>query len=512
MISIKKKKIKIVLLVSLIIFAIVFSIHIVFKEKDMKVVYDALIGEKNERQIVEAIYVNGMIPIYDMENDIYYYPVNLEESKNEINLEIKTSKLSITRVQNKATFFQEIKLDKDIKYDEIIEIEIESLLYKNKLIKLKLTNMPIVSLNYDESKISREYTESDFLIVDPNYKNNNSKSQIYEKSKIRYRGSSSMGYLKKSFRVKLEKSENLLGMNENKVWILDAIASEKSDLRTKISSDIWNEINKDLDKDKYTSLNTRYIEMYINGKYKGLYVLKEVMDENTLNLDKNDGILVKGINSVFPNFNNYQEINSEGYNPFELKYPSDEQKYPKTWRIFLDRIKEYYEGRTDYNNINKTFYVENLINQRIFLLILNANDNYEFRNVYYSIKDNNENTKVLITPWDLDLTFGINWDDNYGAKKQYEEVEIINEPFGIKDDETFKQKLKERWKHLSETVLSKKTVYEMIDETYGYLIKANALERENNKNYNADILKEKEELKEWYNKRFDVINQYINEL
>ena len=145
-------------------------------------------------------------------------------------------------------------------------------------------------------------------------------------------------------------------------------------------------------------------------------------------------------------------------------------------------------------------------------MILNANDNYEFRNVYYSIKDNNENTKVLITPWDLDLTFGINWDDNYGAKKQYEEVEIINEPFGIKDDETFKQKLKERWKYLSETVLSKKTVYEMIDETYGYLIKANALERENNKNYNADILKEKEELKEWYYKRFDVINQYINEL
>ena len=302
-------------------------------------------------------------------------------------------------------------------------------------------------------------------------------------------------------------------MNCNETWILDPLVTDSSSLRTKIASDLWGNINKDIDTEKYVELNSKYVELYINRSYRGLYLLKEVIDEDLLDLDKDTGVLIKGINWNQLDFNNYDNINSDSYGPFELKYPENLKKYSKSWINILDKLKEYYTGNTKYDVINKTFYIENLANYKIFLLILSANDNYEFKNIYYSIKDDKNDTKVLITPWDLDLTFGMLCDDDtFMIKKQYDKIEKVNMPFGIRDDQKFKEYVKKRWNFLSESVLSKNKINDMIDEQYEYLIKAGALERENKKYKNTNTDKEMEELKSWYSKRFEVINQYIKSL
>lgn len=47
---------------------------------------------------------------------------------------------------------------------------------------------------------------------------------------------------------------------------------------------------------------------------------------------------------------------------------------------------------------------------------------------------------------------------------------------------------------------------------YEYLTKAGTLERENQKHRNTNMKEEKEEIKNWYGKRFEIIDRYIKNL
>ena len=515
MISFEKKRLKNLLLVLLVLMMLILILLILRKKEYVEVFSNIIDGEKTENNIINGISINNVNLIYDFNNNTYYFPINLDNEEEQIELEIKinSSENIKSKIGNKE-FSKQIKLTENIDYNKTLELVVESFLYKSNC-KIKFTNMPIITMNFNEEEIGTEYIYSEFSITDPNYIQNNSEYQFITSSKVRYRGSSTINFDKKGFRIKIEDNIDfgLLGMNKSKTWILDALATDPSCIRTKISSDLWRNINEDLDKDKYPELNTEYVEVFINGSYKGLYILKEVIDEELLQLHKNTGVLIKGVNWNQLDFINYNNVDSDIYGPFELKFPKVKNKYSESWTNILGKLEDYYSGNVNYNVINNTFYNENLANHKIFLLILQAMDNYEFKNIYYSIKNDDNDTRVLITPWDLDLTFGLLWDDNQSRfTQQYNRVEEIAEPFGINQDGKFKQDLKERWKYLSQSELAKEKVYSMIDEQYDYLTKAEALERENNKYYNIDIDKEIKDLKEWYNKRFEVIDKYIKSL
>ena len=394
------------------------------------------------------------------------------------------------------------------------------MLTKQEKYYIKFTNIPSISLNFDEENASFEYIYSGFLITDPNYKENNTKYQYSDDSEIRYRGSSTGGYPKKGYRIKLEKEPNfgMLGMTKSRKWILDGLVTDSSCLRTKVSSEIWNKMNEDLPKEKHLDLKSEFVEVYINDKYVGLYLLKEAIDEELLNLEE-DGVLIKGIDWNTIDFNNYSNIESEAFGPFEIKYPENKKQYPEAWKNILDKMKIYYSGDISFEALNKTFYVDNAVNHKIFLLITQALDNYEYKNIYYSIKNDEEDTKVLITPWDVDLTFGMLWsNEEVKYTEQYERVEEIVEPVGTKSDDKTTEAYKERWNILIQKALNKEEINKLIDEQYEYISIANSLERENIRNANIEIKsnvneqEEIQELKDWYSKRFDVINNYINSL
>ena len=94
----------------------------------------------------------------------------------------------------------------------------------------------------------------------------------------------------------------------------------------------------------------------------------------------------------------------------------------------------------------------------------------------------------------------------------------IVEPFGIHGDDRTVEYYKDRWNFLIENILNKEEINKIIDYQYEYLSKANSLSRENIRNSNLELKKnvnQEEEiikLKEWYEKRIDVINDYIESL
>lgn len=514
MISSKKNNIKSTLLIILILILLILIGFSLYYTGYVDVLRNILNGQKTKKNIIDGISINNIDLNYDFNSDTYYFPVNLRnDEKIQLNIKLKT-KYNIKSSLEDKEFKDQIDIIEDITYNKILQIDIESFLY-NTNCTIKFTNIPSMSLNFNEKEIGNEYIYSEFLITDPNYEENDTKYQYYDDAKVRYRGGSTAAYQKKSYRVKLEKDIDfgLLGMKVSKTWILDSLVTDSSCLRTKIASDIWNVINEDLDEKKYANLNAKYIELYVNGEYAGLYLLKETVDEDLLNLDRDKGVLLKGVNWNKIDFDNYDKVKDELFGPFEIKYPDNPKDYPQAWKNILDKLKQYYSGYTSYDVMEKTFYKENIVNHKIFLLITQALDNYEYKNIYYSIVDNNEETKVVLTPWDLDLTFGMLWDnETFNYTEQYDRIEEIVEPFGIVSDEKTAQCYKERWEFLSETVLSKENINDMIDKQYNYLNKADALKRENDKHKHTNLLEEKEEIKNWYSNRFEVIDRYIKML
>lgn len=519
MVSINRKRTKTALLIFLILIVLGLIGLTLYYSGYIGDFKNAISGEKTNKNIIDGISINGVNLNYDSSTNTYYFPVNLKENEeNTLIIKINSNYFIKSKMEDKE-FSKEIKVS-NINYDRTLQIDIESFLYKTNF-AIKFTNIPSISLNFDANEIGTEYTYSQFSIIDPSYEENDTRYQYSADAEVRYRGSSTAGYPKKSYRIKLDKNmdSGLLGMKTSRTWILDGLVTDPSGLRTKLSSDIWNRMNEDLSEEKHADLNAKFVELYVNGEYKGLYLLKETVDEDLLNLDKETGVLIKGANWNQIDFNNYNNVETETFGPFEIKYPKKSSKYPDAWKSILDKMKRYYMGDITYEALEENFYVENVVNHKIFILLTQALDNYEYKNIYYSIKDDGEDTKVLLTPWDLDLTFGMLWsneESNY--IEQYEKIGEVVDAFGTRSDAKTAEAYKERWNLLIQKALNKQEINKLIDEQYEYLSKANSLERENTKNSNIAIKsnvneqEEIQELKDWYNRRADVIGNYINSL
>lgn len=115
---------------------------------------------------------------------------------------------------------------------------------------------------------------------------------VYDrKARMNYRGSSSLNFVKKSYafctgkeKTKNDKGavdtgkENLFGLSngvEDKDWVLYAAAADPSIMRNRLMLDTFRDMTGGW------SVNSMYVELVVNGEYKGVYVL---MDKITANM------------------------------------------------------------------------------------------------------------------------------------------------------------------------------------------------------------------------------------
>lgn len=137
---------------------------------------------------------------------------------------------------------------------------------------------------------------------------------IETKAQMKIRGGTSWMFPKKQYKMTLtygDKKNNLsfLGMKADEDYILDAMWNDYSKIRTKLSFDIWNQINSYNVNYDEVDIHMEYVEAYMNQQYHGLYMLKEFIDWKKLGVKKfnetNTGIVLKGIE--------YAEWNQETY-------------------------------------------------------------------------------------------------------------------------------------------------------------------------------------------------------
>ena len=102
-------------------------------------------------------------------------------------------------------------------------------------------------------------------------------------TQVRCHGNSSFTtFKKKSYQFKLESKKNLFGMGKAKTWLLISCYRDRSFLRNAITSDLAS----------YAGLpyspQMVHVSLYVNGEYRGLYLLSEKVQVNSARVDIDD--------------------------------------------------------------------------------------------------------------------------------------------------------------------------------------------------------------------------------
>lgn len=366
--------------------------------------------------------------------------------------------------------------------------------------EIRFTFLPIVELNCS-SVNSKAYTTGSLRVTDP-------ASLGYDSLMIaafKYRGASSSNYPKRSYAIKL-RDENgnsvdrkLLGYRSDNNWILDAMYIDLACMRNRVATDLWNAFEckpyyADREKKVRTGTRGKFVEVILNGQWSGLYCMTEKMDRKQLKLKKfvpaaesttgkNEvhGVLYKANQWSYEVFMGHESnddndnkqviyphkkvsdynniLGKETWCEYEFKYPDYEDEAVE-WRPLHDAANMVATSFIlNIDSVKSRFDYPMLRDYYLFIDLLLATDNHG-KNLFWYAYDiqGPEGDKLSLAPWDLDGTFGQNWDgvttntkdvtldfDTYIKENEHGQFAIFDL---IKSRSEWQQDLKDRYAEL----------------------------------------------------------------
>lgn len=389
-----------------------------------------------------------------------------------------------------------------------------------------MTYLPVISIRIDgEKELGGTLQGAQFTLHDSASTNKNMR-YAESRAEVKLRGGSSSGLPKKSIRLDLkdEAGENrdmsFFGMRSDDDWILTAMFSDESKVRDMVGWQLWREMNSYYPDVKGSCApETKYVEVLLNGKYQGLYMFMEKFDAKTMELEDGD-VLFKATSWDVPDSAGLrnQHVRSLMYRAMEKKWPDVTTKIEGTWDAIADYIYVAYEtdgtGFTD--GIADVAAVENQLDYWIFNNVTMAGDN-TFKNAYYAVKDG----LVYTLPWDLDISFGLNWNGDPATNYLYRETGSVTRTYDfqvgrrlIKYYDGAAEYVKERWAELKEAdIVSAEGIIENAEAYWNLIHSSGAIAREQDRwpsvSYADDDLTY---FKNIIKSRIDWLDDYIDEL
>lgn len=287
------------------------------------------------------------------------------------------------------------------------------------------------------------YVNMTFDLTDPNNSGNNI-SKIDFQDGIKGRGNDSWfnpNALKKSYRIKFDKKTGLFGLEKAKSWVLIAQYRDPTLLFNTIAFELGNRFEFPFNH----SFN--FVELYLNGEYKGNYLLTEQnqVGEGRVDIDEHEGWFVE----------------LDGYYDEEPKFKTE--KYSLPAMIKSPEIEPFQISNPAYdfvrNDINQlcnlmasTEFPENgyrdLINMNTFidfLMITEIVDNKEIQSPMSTYLYKNRGSTVNMGPlWDFDCGYGYGYDYiHFNDPDNRTPMQPFFQRFF--EDPVFLLKYKERW-------------------------------------------------------------------
>lgn len=507
----------------------------------------SLLYEPNK--YLKSFTLNNTELIYDTKQKIYYCSIPIEQMNSNVTKKVNyiprkagyTLKIEKQMIKNGATFtFTNTTADKVF---NIYILEKDSIIQSTKLI---FTGLPIVQLYMEDGKWSKNFSKGKIKVTE----NNVTTTGELLDADVRYRGATALGYSKKSFAIKLkdENRKNIdrsyFGLRNDNYWILDAMASDLSRMRNRVCTDLWNDFStnpyfKDKEKNMINGTRGQFVEVFWNNQYWGLYCMTERVDRKQLKLKKYNeelqkinGVLYKsgywtssvmmGKAKARSNYNLPSYKNSSPtWDGYEVKYPDLKNKEKMDWKPLYDVISFVAnENNTNFKkNITEYIDLPVWLDYYLFLELIYAQDNHG-KNVYFYIYDINKDKKLGLTPWDLDGTWGRNWDRmksssrneyyNFMRNHYYGEHHIYRR-LRETNAENYNFLLKKRYNELKSNYFSKESLNKRLDDYLKLFTVSGVKKREEARwrgsdNVSLHLDNEIDYMKKWISERVDFLN------
>ncbi|WP_176133203.1 CotH kinase family protein [Hymenobacter sp. CRA2] len=357
----------------------------------------------------------------------------------------------------------------------------------NAAYKLFFTQLPVAHIDTRYTIMDAPSVYAQFQLVEA------SGQQVQSNLGVEFRGGYSQNFPKKSYELSFwndtvgtaSRDVTLLGMRTDNKYNLQALYNEPLRFRSKVSNALWQEIHqiyyKNLEPDAKNGIAMEYVELFVNGEYRGIYALSERVDRKQLKLKKyNNGILgelYKGSDwggavtfTGLPPVDN----NSETWGGFEYKHPEEQIDWTNLY-TFVSFVQNSTEA--DFmTNYKQQFHLGNAVDYYLFLNLLRATDNTG-KNIYIAKYKRNE--PYYYVPWDLDGVFGT---DYTGGNTGNVDDILTNGMYSrlTRDCSAggFREALQTRWNALRASVITEQHIMAKFRAEYDYLNANNAYARE----------------------------------
>lgn len=304
---------------------------------------------------------------------------------------------------------------------------------------------------------------------------------------IHVRGNTTTVFPKKGYRFSLTKESvgnnvrpnqiSLLGMRQDEDWLLYGAYNDQEKIRNVFSSNLW---EYSCGTDNVSGINTgmeyKYLELFIDGEYWGLYALGYPIDEKQLMLNSKSGKegLYKGISW----FNESDISFTEGGNLVGFRIKGTANEATRNWEPILN----YYYNLSLNQNENDKLYagidMDNAVDIYLFINLIQGLDHAmggrNIKNIYLAVSDSEEGPTALYAPWDMDITWGNGWVNDLSANltvpyelsvshnilmhSGYLNQLIVNEADGIWEQ------IFDKYRYLREKGWSEESINTMLDE------------------------------------------------
>ncbi len=273
---------------------------------------------------------------------------------------------------------------------------------------------------------------------------------------------------KKSYRIKLDNKESILGLDANRDWVLVPNYYDKSLIRNAVAHKMAEQMEH-----LYYNPTHIMIDLFINGKYMGVYSVSDKIEvsEEKVCIGNTTGVKDPGF---FIEIGwDYDEKLYYGKDYFDtdllyrlfVKEPEIEKRYSPEMNYIIDYIEKTENAIVNLDGYDNYIDVAAFVDWFIIAELTNNTEMAFYRSCYFYKP---EGGKLIMGPvWDFDMAFGNHTGDvkNYDkwatAEATYHEIGINWASYLIKD-KVFMNKVKARWEQKGEILL--KTALDAIDE------------------------------------------------
>lgn len=245
--------------------------------------------------------------------------------------------------------------------------------------------------------LTAEYKEAEIVVVD---REGGKYPTVAETVQVKVRGNSTANTVKQPYNIRFEKKMTLLGIKGTRKWSLLANLFDKTLIRNKLAYDFAAiaGVNPELE--------STFVDVYLDGEYKGCYLLTMPVTDGTVDIDVEKGEMLLERNGYYNmelagvNYN-YTPLTGMRFVPIDPEKGTETDEQKKAIKNLLKEA-EYAAVSGDRERVENILDVESFVNMYICEELMKDIDIYHGSTYFYYKNDHLYSGPI----WDMDLSMG----------------------------------------------------------------------------------------------------------